>query len=371
MSPALAKTLYLILIIALGYTLRRKVSNKEQKDGIKTVILSLALPATIFIALLKIEFSIEMVFVPLLALAFNFILFGLLDKLPFRPILNIPEKQYRSLTLLIPSLAPGLSCFPFIAEYSGNDALAMAALADVGNKVFVLVIAYTIAMRWYFHINNIQLNSKKSKVKDLLISLLEEPVNLVIITAIVMLALGLNFASLPTFIQLSVDKISLMMTPLVLLFIGISMKLTLEQVRTIFTFLFLRSGLAFLVSGALLIMLPVTDIATMLLIIVFPQSACSFWPFAHMASVSKLERTQHEHERTFDLDFAMNVLACSLPFSVILILGIYSAGDFFVRPTVPFFAAVACLTIGVLPMVLSMKRSRSGKLAFTNKTEAS
>jgi hypothetical protein len=367
MSPAIAKTFYLILIIALGYFLKKKVSSKDQKDGIKTIILSLALPATIFIALLKIEFAVEMIFVPLLALVFNFVLFGLLDKFPLRPMLNIPEKQYRSLTLLIPSLAPGLSCFPFIVEYSGNNALALAALADVGNKVFVLVIAYTIAMRWYYKINDIKATSKRSKVKDLIVSLLEEPVNLVIVTAIIMLALGLNFASLPGFMQMSIDKISLMMTPLVLLFIGISMKLTLEQVRTIFTFLFLRSGLAFIVSGILLFILPVKDIPTMLLIVVFPQSACSFWPFAHMASISRLEKNQHGHERTFDLDFAMNVLACSLPFSVILTLGVYSAGEFFARPMIPVIVGAVCLTIGALPMVLSVRRS--GRLIFTNKTE--
>lgn len=308
-----------------------------------------------------------MVFVPLMALAFNFVLFGLLDKLPLRPMLNIPEKQYRSLALLIPSLAPGLSCFPFIVEYSGNDALALGALADVGNKVFVLVIAYTIAMRWYFKVNNIKMTSKRSKIKDLFVSLLEEPVNLVIFTAIIMLALGLNFNSLPGFMQLSVDKISLMMTPLVLLFIGISMKLTLEQVRTIFTFLFLRSGLAFLFSGILLLLLPVQDIATILLIIVFPQSACSFWPFAHMAAVSKLERNQSDHERTFDLDFAMNVLACSLPFSVILILGIYSSGEIFAAPITPIIAGAISLAIGIVPMLVSVKRS--GRLIFTNKTE--
>lgn len=157
-----------------------------------------------------------------------------------------------------------------------------------------------------------------------------------------------------------------MMTPLVLLFIGISMKLTMEQVRTIFTFLFLRSGLAFMLSGILLLILPVTDIGTMLLIIVFPQSACSFWPYAHMASVSKLEKAQQDHERTFDLDFAMNVLACSLPFSVVLALGIYSAGDFFASPMISLAAGLISLTIGILPMLISVKRS--GRLVFTNKT---
>lgn len=357
MSPAITKTLYLLLIIALGYLIRKKIATKDQKDGIKTIILSLALPATIFIALLKIEFSIGMIIVPILALAFNFILFALLDKFPIRPLLNIPEKQYRSLTLLIPSLAPGLSCFPFIAEYSGEQPLALAALADVGNKIFVLVISYMIAMHWYYKINKIESTDNRSKVKDLLIALIEEPVNLVILTAIVMLILGLNFDSLPEFIQMSTDKISLMMTPLVLLFIGISMKLTWDQVRTIFTFLFLRSGLAFLFSGILLLLLPVNDLGTMLLIVVFPQSACSFWPFAHMAAVSKLEKSKFDNDRTFDLDFAMNILACSLPFSVILVLLVYSTGSFFASPTVSLVAAAITIGIGSLPAIVSLKRA--------------
>ena len=365
MSPAITKTVYLIMIILIGLMMKKKIASKDQKDGIKTIILSLALPATIFIALLKIEFSLEMIMVPVLALVFNLVIFGLLDKFPLKNSLGIPPNQYRALSLLIPSLAPGLSCFPFVAEYAGEASLALVALADVGNKVFVLVIAYTIAMKWYFAENNIQNTSRRSKVKDLIISLVGEPVNLVILAAIIMLAMGLNFNSLPGFIQMSIDKISLIMTPLVLLFIGISVKLTLQQVRTIFTFLFMRSGLAFLFSGILLLILPVTDVSTMLLIIVFPQSACSFWPFAHMSAVSKLEKKQHDQEKTFDLDFAMNILACSLPFSVILILGIFSVGEFFANSLVVFTAALVCLGMAVLPVVFSIKRSE--RLAFSDK----
>ncbi len=365
MSPAVTKTVYLILIITLGYLMQKKIASKDQKEGIKTIILSLALPATIFIALLKIEFSIEMILVPLLAIGFNLILFVVIDKLPLRPILNIPENQYRSITLLIPSLAPGLSCFPFIIEYSGESSLALAALADVGNKVFVLVIAYMVAMRWYYRINEIAVTSKRSKLKDLFLALLEEPVNLVILAAIVMLGLGLSFDSLPVFVQMSIDKISLIMTPLVLLFIGISMKLTMEQVRTIFAFLFLRSGLAFFISGILLAVLPVKDLATMLLIVVLPQSACSFWPFAHMAMVSKLEKKQFDYDKTFDLDFAMNILACSLPFSVILILIIYSSGEFFASALLNVGAGSICMILGVLPILFSPKRIE--RLSFTNR----
>src|SRR5690606_31398899 len=234
-------------------------------------------------------------------------------------------------------------------------------------KVFVLIVAYSVAMQWYFRINRIGNTTRMSRMKGLIASLVGEPVNTVILFAVLMLALGFNFDSLPGFVQMSIDRISLMMTPLILLFIGISMKLTWQQVRTIGTFLFFRSGLAFLLSGILLLVLPVNDIATILLIVVFPQSACSFWPFAHMAAVSKLEKKQHEAERTFDLDFALNVLACSLPFSVTLILGIYTTADFFASPAVVFASGAVCLGLSALPMLFSLRRSEP--LVLTNKTE--
>ncbi|HEY3406492.1 MAG TPA: permease, partial [Ohtaekwangia sp.] len=270
MSSAAIKTISLLLLIVIGFLFRNKIKSKDQREGIKTLILSLALPATIFIALLQIDFKSNLIVIPILSLGFNIVLYLLMDRLPLRPIFNIPVNQYRTLIMLIPSLAPGLSCFPFIMEYSGQEPLAMAALADVGNKIFVLIISYTIAMKWYFDTHHENAPKGKGKIKDLLLSMVNEPVNLVIITAIIMLTFGLDYLAFPEFMRLSIDRLSLMMTPLVLLFIGLSMKLTWNQVRTIFSFLFFRSGIAFLISGLVLTFFPVSDIPTILLIIVFP-----------------------------------------------------------------------------------------------------
>jgi malate permease and related proteins len=354
MNSAIIKTLSLFLMIVIGFLLRNKIKSKDQKEGIKTIILSLALPATIFIALLKIEFEPSMIFVPLLVWCFNLMLYVLVDKLPIQSLFNVPISQHRVAILLLPSLAPGLSCFPFILEFGGELPFAMAALGDIGNKIFVLIIAYLIAMKWYLK-NNMTSNAQKgeSKLKDLLRALVEEPVNFVIVTAIVMLSLGLNFESLPDFITANIDRLSVMMTPLVLLFIGISMKLTRQQAKVILSFLFFRSGIAFLFSSILLLSLPVQDPAIVLLIVVFPQSACSFWPFAHMASISELERKSDESGRKgiFDLEFAMNILACSLPFSVILILAVYSSGEFFINVTNSFISGGVCLFFAALPLI--------------------
>jgi malate permease and related proteins len=355
MSSAITKTISLVILIGLGYFLQSKINSKDQREGIKTLILSLALPATIFIALLQIDFKSDLIVIPLFAIAFNVIMHLLMDSVPLNTMFGLPLNQYRTLIMLIPSLAPGLSCLPFIMEYSGQGPLAIAALADVGNKVFVLIISYTIAMRWYFRTHSGSEEGNGSRVYGLLVSLVNEPVNIVIVIAIAMLGLGLNYKSLPEFAQLSVDRLSLMMTPLVLLFIGISIKLTWTQVRTIFAFLFFRSSIAFALSGVMLLLLPVSDLATALLIVVFPQSACSFWPFSHMAAVATLEEKSALTGQTFDLEFAMNVLACSLPFSVILILTVYTAGSFFGSVANIFISAAIFLSLAIGVVVLSVR----------------
>lgn len=355
MSSALTKTLSLVLLIALGYLLQSRIGNKDQREGIKTLILTLALPATIFIALLQIEFRSDLIIIPLFALAFNVLMHVLMNYAPVNALFNLEDNQYRTLIMLIPSLAPGLSCLPFIMEYSGQGPLAMAALADVGNKIFVLVISYTIAMRWYFQTHKDQVADGDSKIKSLLVSLINEPVNLVIVLAIAMLSLGLSFTSLPAFAQLSIDRLSMLMTPLILLFIGISIKLTWQQLKTIFSFLFFRSSIAFALSGTLLYFFPVSDISTALLIVVFPQSACSFWPFSHMAAVTALEQKATFSARTFDLEFAMNVLACSMPFSVMLILMVYTTGNFFAAPLNIFVSAGVLMVMASVIVIFSMR----------------
>ncbi len=356
MSAAFTKTISLLLLIVIGYFFQKKVKHKDQREGIKTLILSLALPATILIALLQIDFETDLIIIPVLSLGFNIVMYLLVDKLPLESVFNIPASQYRTLVMLIPSLAPGLSCFPFIIEYSGQGPLAMAALADVGNKIFVLVISYTIAMKWYYQVNKKHAENGTG-MKEMLIAMVNEPVNLVIVAAIIMLSFGLTYTSLPEALTLSIDRLSMMMTPLILLFIGLSMKLSWSQVKTIFSFLFFRSSIAFMMSGAVLYFFPVADVATALLIIVFPQSACSFWPYAHMAAVGKIENNLpgENRIRTFDLDFAMNVLACSMPFSVVLIMIVFASGDFFAKPLPVFVASGIFLVIGAGIALLSFK----------------
>ncbi|MEZ4904653.1 MAG: hypothetical protein R2822_24355 [Spirosomataceae bacterium] len=191
MSDALQKAITLLSLIGLGLILRSKFKNKEQTNGIKEMVLSVALPATIFIALMKIDIDAKLIIVPVLTLVFNFFMY-FTAPLAF-PLFGIDKNSAfgRTLVMLLPSLAPGLSCFPFIAEFLGEKSVAMAALGDVGNKFFVLIFLYIVAMNMFLKNNKTTETKMGDKIKSLLLNLAQEPINIVIISAIILLSLGL------------------------------------------------------------------------------------------------------------------------------------------------------------------------------------
>jgi len=262
--------------------------------------------------------------------------------------------------MLLPSLAPGLSCFPFIVVYLGDDTLALAALADVGNKIFGLILLYMLAMHWY------QLRAikdlgatAKGKLRSLCLSLLNEPINLVIVVGLIMLGIGLNLESLPGFLQNTILSIKVLMTPLVLLFIGMAVRIKSGEFGLILSLLMRRAGLTFLLSSIFVFIFPNLTPAIILLLVVFPQSACSFWPFAHMSAVSSLEEKDQQEKPTFDINFAVNILACSLPFSTILIIGVLSSNEFFIDPLNILGIGISMIVISFLPALVAVLKKGS------------
>ncbi|UZR94851.1 permease [Chondrinema litorale] len=363
MNLALQKTIAFLFLILLGFLLRKKLPAKEQIGGIKMLILSVALPAMIFVALLNIEIELSLLYLPVLAIAFNFIMAFATNYM--LPVFGIEKNSStnRTLTMLLPSLAPGLSCFPYLLEYLGEEMFAWAALADVGNKIFVLIVLYMLAMSWFYKRQSGTAKvSKNEKLKSLMVSLIEEPVNMVIVTALLLLTFGINLDSLPYFLQNAAGRLSAMMTPLILLFIGLAVKVDKSQIKTILGLLVWRSGLAFVISAALIYALPeATPVAVLILAVAFPQSSASFWPFAHISAISSLEeKNMPEDGHTFDRDLALAVLAFSLPFSTMIILAICSiGGPFFTSELNLLATGFIFLACGALPFIITKLREKS------------
>ncbi len=344
MGAGLIKTLVCFTFIVIGYLLQRKLTDKDQTKGVKVIILSLALPATIFIALLKIEIQWNLLVLPIIALAVNLLIFASVSLYNRWYQIENDSAKGRTLKMLLASMAPGLSCFPFIIEYLGEKPLAYAALTDVGNKIYGLIILYVLAMHWYYQRLDTDSGKRsiKQKVGELVKTLLKEPINVVLIVGLILLGFGQSFPNLPVYLQEVISRLSSIMTPLVLLFIGLSVSVKGKEAWEIVSMLFWKSGIAFLLSGIILVFLGKSVAMELLILaVVFPQSSCSFWPFAHMSAVDVLEKKKMH--KTFDLSLATNIIAFSLPFSTLLIMSICSTQQVFANPINVFIAGAFML----------------------------
>ena len=349
MNPAFQKTLVFVLLIVIGVLVRKKFKNAIQISGLKVLILSVALPATIFVALLKVKMDLSLLALPALALLFNVVMFGLAWVM--LPLAGIPTDSPRGRTLLMlfPSLAPGLSCFPYILEYMGEESLAWAALADLGNKFFVLILLYLLALHWYHRLQRVEApSSGQSRLKQLALSLVKEPVNLVIIAGLILVGTGNTLETLPAFFQDTMHRLSNMMTPLVLLFIGLAVVIKAHEIKMLFSVLLWRAGLAFLLGALLMVLVPSSP--HLLLALIFPLSACSFWPYAHMCAIQTMDGA--EERPVFDLNLALAVLALSLPLSTALILMVSSFGEVFIQPINALYTGCLLLILGTMPIAL-------------------
>lgn len=363
MDIGIQKTVVFLFFILIGILLKVKFRSKEEITGIKKVILNLALPATIFIALLGIKVELHLLILPLLALGLNLLLFFAMPLV--LPLMGIGKgtSEYRTAKLLVPSLAPGLSSFPFILEFLGEEYLAKAAMSDLGNKVFVLFFLYLVAMNWHYSLQSTEKSNDGTKLKPLIKAMVSEPVNVFIGAALVLLAFGLSMDSLPFFLSETLEKLSLIMTPLVLLFIGLAVKIKRKQFFQIFSLLCTRAGLILLISWAFVMVTGLEAQKEILLIMAFGLSACSFWPYAHIAAVDSMEMDKKSKQRTFSGDFGVAILALSFPLSTMLILATLNSGSFFVNPFNILMTAMLLLVVGLaFPLISGVgKKKWSGQ----------
>lgn len=367
MDLTLQKTIIFVLFIGIGILLKLKFKSQEELSGIKKIILNLALPATIFIALIGVKIDSSLLSLPFLALAMNVIIFLVF---PFIiPLTGIAKNSpdYRTAKLLVPSLAPGLSSFPFVLEFLGDNYLAKAAMADLGNKVFVLIILYLVAMNWYYRKREVNTESNTKKIKSLVLAMISEPVNIFIIIALILVFFGLTMESLPFFISETISRLSIIMTPLVLLFIGLAVNIQKKQFSKLLSLLFLRAGFVALICGTFIIVGNITVQNDILLLLAFGLSACSFWPYSHIAVIDAQENEIAKNRRTFNSNFAVNILALSFPLSTVLILGVLSSGSVFSNVVPVLFLGGILMALGILPYliqkVIAIRRKSAEKKA--------
>jgi hypothetical protein len=345
------KAIALLLLILVGYLLKHKFNTADSVGAIRAFILNAALPATIFLSTIEIDTKLDLVMLPSFALAVNISLMTIGCALAYLLIPKTEKPKRRALILLFPSLAPGLTVYPFVEQFLGSQGLAWAALADMGNKFFVLIGLYILAIIWYQKTAQRFDPKLKPQWRQIGIFLLNEPVNIAIVAGVIFAAFHLSSTSIPLALFDTIQKLALCATPLILFYVGISLKLGSLQFGTILMVLLARAGVGFLLSGSAIAMLrPASEMA--MLLIALPQASCSLWSLLHATRINQQD-SQGNH-LFFDTEFATALLAMSFPFSIFVLLVVFSAGNFLNSPI--HLSYVGGAFLGVFSVLLLLNR---------------
>lgn len=328
------KAIALMLLIVTGYVFRQNFRDPAAKGAIRYFILNVALPATIFLSVIEIDTQLDLLRLPSFALGVNFFLLLIGFLLAMTLFRGAEKSQTRALILLFPSLAPGLTVYPFIEQFLGKSGLAWAALADMGNKLFVLIGLYTLAIYWFQQSTAAKSQtSVKAQWGNIGRFLMTEPVNLAIVLGVVITSLHLSPA-LPPALTNMIQRFAVCATPLIMFYVGISLNLKSFQFGTLLLVLLTKAGAGFLFSAAAILVLQPQSVEEVTLFVALPQASFSLWPLLHATKINSQQfiGASDPSASFFDTEFATALLAMSFPFSILVLLVVFSNGAFFASP---------------------------------------
>ncbi|MBY0147044.1 AEC family transporter [Neobacillus niacini] len=237
--------LYIILIIAFGYLLKR-VNILQEKDGevISKIIFKITLPALVLVTFDSVKIETSLFLLPVIVLVFG-IVSAILGLLFYK---NEERELKGSLMMLSSGFNVGLFAFPLVYAIWGMDGLTYFSMFDVGASFIVFGISYILGS--YFseeglNLNPIEILKKLGKSIPLMTY---------------MIASILNFChvKLPDLIINLATTISGANIPLSLLLLGLFLNFKFDKqfIKPMVKFLTFRYGLGLSVGLVLYYLLP-------------------------------------------------------------------------------------------------------------------
>lgn len=262
---------YIIIIIAIGYLLKRMNLLKE-KDGetISRIIFNITLPALIIVSLHSVKIESSLTMLPVIVL-----LFGTFSIILSFLVFRKEEKELKGTFIMIASgYNVGLFVFPFVEAIWGAEGLLYFGMFDVGNSMITFGIAYLIAS--YFSEEGLSIKpgailKKFSK-------------SIPLISYVIMSILNFSHIHLPSEVIDVATTISKANMPLSLLLLGLYLNFSFEKqyIRPIIKYLVFRYGLGLLVGLTLYFVLPFNEMFrnTLLIGFILPIGLVVI-PYAH------------------------------------------------------------------------------------------
>lgn len=129
--------LYIIIIIALGYLLKR-VNILKEKDGevISKIIFKITLPALVLVTFDSVKIETSLILLPVIVLVYG-IITAFLGFIVFK---NEERELKGSLLMLSSGFNVGLFAFPLVYAIWGIEGLTYFSMFDVGTSFVVFGI---------------------------------------------------------------------------------------------------------------------------------------------------------------------------------------------------------------------------------------
>jgi malate permease and related proteins len=237
--------LYIIIIIAFGYLLKR-LNILQEKDGevISKIIFKITLPALVLVTFDSVKIETSLFLLPVIVLIFG-IITACLGLFVFK---NEDRELKGSLLMLSSGFNVGLFAFPLVYAIWGIDGLTYFSMFDVGSSFVVFGICFIFAS--YFSEEGLKLNPMEILKK------LGKSIPLM--TYLIASILNLIHIQLPDTIINVASKISGANMPLSLLLLGLFLNFKFDKqfIKPMMKFLAFRYGLGLIVGLVLYLILP-------------------------------------------------------------------------------------------------------------------
>lgn len=237
--------LYIIIIIAFGYLLKR-INILQEKDGevISKIIFKITLPALVLVTFDSVKIETSLILLPVIVLVYG-IITAFLGLLVFK---NEDRELKGSLLMLSSGFNVGLFAFPLVYAIWGIDGLTYFSMFDVGASFVVFGISYILGS--YFSEEGLRLN-----IVEILKKLGK---SIPLMTYIIASILNLSQIQLPDMIINVASKISGANMPLSLLLLGLFLNFKFDRqfIKPMVKFLTFRYGLGLIVGLGLYFILP-------------------------------------------------------------------------------------------------------------------
>lgn len=284
----------IIILFILGILLSStNVLKQEDADVFLKIVFYVSLPALILDTIPAVDINLDFFFLPIISSVIIIITF-IISSL----VVNYqnPEKETKGVFLVGTMILNLGFNVPFVIGVYGQEGFARASFFDIGNILLTLSLTYYIAQKYGS-------SDGDRKISFLNKKLLTSPPLIALIIAILINFTNISF---DTSINYLLDLLSGLLTPLLMLSIGIYFKPKFEKVLPVFQVILIRMGLGLFLGIIFSFLLGLDDLTSKIIII--SSAAPVGFNTLTFASLEELDK-----------EFAANILSFCIPLGIVTI----------------------------------------------------